>query len=556
MAAPSEPWSITDSSTDAPGTGAPEADATTGAGAGHVLVWHRRDLRTADNAALRAAAAAAEVVTPVFVLDPAFYDERSLACDARVEFCFDCLADLREQYRDLGTDLVLLAGDPVERLRALLDAGDADAVYLNREVTVGRARERDRTVLGWSGTRAFADDGIVRTDADRTFRRSEPPADGDGDAGDESGPDARDGWAEQCEAHLEAAPHPRPEGLTATPVASTLTLDDARERWDVAPAKERVPRGGTTAARARLDRFVETIREYPRSVAQPARAERYCSRLSPYLKFGALSLRQVYRRLHERAPDCHGRETYVSRLFWNRHYTQKLADWPGARYRTVNPVFRNLHRETSDPALVAAWKEGRTGFPLVDAAMRALVETGWINFRARAMCVSVFSYLLGGWWREGAEFFYYHLIDADPAINFQQWQSQSGLVGAHPIRVYDPAKQAREYDPDGEYVRRYVPELAPLPDEHLPRPEKTPPSVQAEVGVRVGEDYPSPVVDYEREARRAREEMARLHDRAEEALFSDPELLRRASLSRRREREDGERRRGGGDGGQATLEEF
>jgi deoxyribodipyrimidine photo-lyase len=165
-----------------------------------------------------------------------------------------------------------------------------------------------------------------------------------------------------------------------------------------------------------------------------------------------------------------------------------------------------------------------------------------------------YSYVLQEWWKSGADFLYSHLVDADPGINYCQWQSQAGLVGVHPIRVYDPAKQVREYDPDGDYVRRYVPELADLPDEHLARPEKAPLAVQEECGVRVGEDYPYPVVDYERRAAEARELMARHHERAQEALKSDPELWRRASLSRgRREEADADPVQASG---QASLDEF
>jgi deoxyribodipyrimidine photo-lyase len=500
-----------------------------------VLVWHRADLRTVDNAALAAAARDGRPC-PVFVADPAFYDDRGLACDARVEFCFECLADLRERYRDLGSDLAILHGDPVERLGDLLDAGDGEAktdrrLYFERGVPTAGGLARDEALLERDVVRAFGDDGIVR-----------------------GGGWSRDGWQSQCEAYFEGDRHPEPDALPPTPLTSDVTLDDLRTRYDVDPTKERVPRGGRTPGLRRLDRFVDTVHEYPESVAPPAKAETHTSRLSPYLKFGALSPREVYQRVHAEAPDCRGREMFTSRLFWNRHYRQKLADWPGWRERSVNPVFRNLHRADHDPDLVAAWREGRTGFPMVDAAMRALVQTGFVNFRMRALVATFYSYVLREWWKPGADFLYSHLVDADPGINYCQWQSQAGLVGVHPIRVYDPAKQVREYDPEGDYVRRYVPELAGLPDEHLARPEKAPLSVQEDCGVRVGEDYPYPVVDYERRAAEARELMARHHERAQEALKSDPELWRRASLSRgRREETDADPVQASG---QASLDEF
>ncbi|MFC7138097.1 FAD-binding domain-containing protein [Halobaculum litoreum] len=171
---------------------------------------------------------------------------------------------------------------------------------------------------------------------------------------------------------------------------------------------------------------------------------------------------------------------FRDRLYWNRHYTQKLQDWPGWTDRAVNPVFRRLNWDRRDDDLIAAWKAGETGYPMVDASMRCLRATGWLNFRMRAMCASFFGYVLEQPWRVGADHFYEHLIDADPAINYTQWQYQTGLTGIAAVRVYNPRKQVRENDPDGEFVHRWVPELADVPPRHLDEPEKMPLATQAE----------------------------------------------------------------------------
>jgi len=493
-----------------------------------IIVWHRSDLRPADNVALAAAARDGDPI-PLFCFDPQFYGADGLACDARLRFLHESLADLRGQYRALGSDLALLHGDPRERLRDLLD--EYDALYVNRDVTARYGRDRDDDVFAWDAVRAFGDDGIVR-DADET--RSE--------------------WREQATAWMEADPHPAPETLPANPLDSEVTIDDIEAHYDTSPAKTNVPEGGRAPALRRLDQFADDLPAYPGNVAPPAAAESGCSRLSAYLKFGCLSVREVYQRIQS-APACRGCEMYESRLFWNRHYKQKLADWAGWTDRTVNPVFRGYNRSNHDPELLAAWKEGRTGFPLVDAAMRALAETGFINFRMRAMCASFLTYVLREPWQYGADFYYYHLVDADPGINHTQWQSQAGVVGVHPVRVYDPAKQIREYDPDGEFVREYVPELSALPDTHLPRPEKAPLAVLDEAGIELGADgdYPRPVVDYERRASEARDRFARLSDRAREAIET-PTVWQRASLSRNR-REQLRETDAEADG-QASLDDF
>lgn len=520
-----------------------------------ILVWHRDDLRTVDNAALAAAATDGRPA-PLFVFDPRYYGGRSLACDARLRFLHECLADLDRQYRDRGSALALRHGDPRQVLRSLLEAGTVDEIYCNRSTTARYGREVAETVRSWDAVRTFSDDGIRRTDR----RHRDGTVAVDTREGWDDGDDTAVPWQDHCEAYLEREPAERPAALPDNPVASTTSVEAVEDRYDVTPAKSGVPPGGTVAGNERLSAFCDRISEYPSVVSPPAAAAERSSRLSPRLAFGALSVRQVYRAV-ESAPDCRGTSMYRSRLFWNRHYTQKLADWPGWTDRAVNPVMRGLWRDDHDPELVAAWKAGRTGFPMVDAAMRALVETGYLNFRTRAMTASFFHYVLREWWRRGADFMYRHLIDADPAINYTQWQSQCNLTGVHPVRIYDPAKQLREYDPDGEFVREYVPELAPLPDEHLPKPEKAPLAVQEDAGVRIGEDYPRPVVDFERRAAETRAQYADLADRAEEAL-SDARVRRRGSFSnRRREDETGDADGDGSDdegaaAGQSSLGDF
>ncbi|ELZ49999.1 deoxyribodipyrimidine photolyase [Halorubrum coriense DSM 10284] len=162
--------------------------------------------------------------------------------------------------------------------------------------------------------------------------------------------------------------------------------------------------------------------------------------------------------------------------------------------------------------------------------MRCLRETGRLNFRMRALCASVYFHVLQQPWRIGADHFYEHLIDGDPAINYTQRQSQCGLVGRPGLRLYDPRKQVRDQDPDGEFVGRWVPELDPLPAAHLDAPEKTPLAVQREVGVRIGEGYPYPVADYERARLEFRERYGAVHGAAA-ARLGDEDIARRASLS-------------------------
>jgi deoxyribodipyrimidine photo-lyase len=514
---------------------------------GTILVWHRTDLRVRDNPALDRATALARdneaTIQPVFVFDPRFYGSKSLACDGRIAFLHECLSSLREQYRERGAELAFLHGEPAERFGALLRRTSTPYSHLcyTRHPTARYGARRDDEL------RSHIDDGDESADFQRCRTTIEAVPEGAivFDA-QERGIDSREGWAEQCEEYLrdECYLSPDPDVLVSetNAPASDVTIKGIEARYEVDPVKRDVPRGTHRAAHRRLDWFAraKTIDQYPGGISPPAQAEQRTSRLSPYLRFGVLSARQVYRAGVERGGAERARDLFESRLYWNRHFRQKLADNPTLTREAVNPVLRGLYTDDEhDPELVAAWKEGRTGFPMVDASMRALTETGWLNFRMRAMIASFFGYVLKQWWRIGADFMYFHLIDADPAINYAQWQMQCGLVGCHPNRVYNPRKQARENDPDGEFVRAYVPELRDLPTEFLARPERAPVHVQHERDTTIGDgpdaDYPYPVVDFDREATLAREQFSRLADQARAAL-DDPDVRRRASLSRNRRR--------------------
>jgi len=478
------------------------------------VVWHRGDLRVHDNPALNEAVENHEEVNPVFVVDPNFYGEDS-NCDARIEFVFSCTEELDPEYRSLGSSLSILHGKSIKRLKEL-----DEEVYFNVDVHAGYARERDLKAKE-EGFIAVRDDGI---------QRQKP---------------TRDGWGEKVEEWFESAPHTVPDSIPENSVENDITIEEARDIYDVKPRKP-VPEAGETAAKEGPEEFLEGIETYPQSISPPLAAEGEetgligTSKLSPYFSVGALSLRTAYTRAKEvqkRKATESEVEMFTERLFWNRHFTQKLQDNPELPYRAVNPVFRGMNRNSHDPDLVEAWKNGETGYPLVDASMRSLSDKGWLNFRSRAMVASFFTYILKQPWWIGARHMRRELIDGDTAINYAQWQMQSGLVGVHPNRIYNPTKQVEENDPEGGYVQKYVPELSDVPSEYIAEPWKMPDEVQQGVGVILGKDYPEPVVDFDKEADRARKAYSNLADRAREAL-SDPEVYERASLPERRSREE------------------
>ena len=471
------------------------------------VVWHRRHLRTRDHPALTYAAREYETILPLFVFDPRFYGDDGLACDARIRFLHESLTDLDDQYRQRGGRLSFAHGDPIEILSRFRAAG--------WEI-VATADPTGR--YGWQRDNAAA------ADCDVTF------VDGDGLVRDAADP--REGWSDAVEEWFTDDQYAwDPEAVSLAAVETPVTIDRIESAYDISPTKTDVPPGGTEAARDRLRLFTDAIGSYPGNISAPVDAKTGTSRLSPYLRFGCLSVREVYQHVDANAAG-RGKEMFVSRLYWNRHYNQKLEDWPGWMDRAVNPAMEGFHADSHDPDLVEAWKEGQTGYPMVDASMRCLAATGWLNFRMRAMCASFYCDLLQQPWQIGADWFYYHLIDADPAINYTQFQTQAGIVGVNMLRVYNPRKQVQDNDPDGEFIQEWVPELAALPDEHLDQPERTPLHIQDDCGVSIGEDYPYPIVEYEAARRSIVDELDAIKPVAERAL-ADSEVARRASLSRR-----------------------
>ena len=482
------------------------------------VVWHRKHLRLEDQKAVSRAVADSDAVCPLFVFDPSFYADDGLACDARIRFLEEAVASLDRLYAATpapathvtatsggkaleaaaesatpapepggtrpdtlqGADppgLTIGYGDPVNLLARFVERGWNVVTMATPTSRYGQRRdERVREACGDAMT-FVSGDGLVR---DAEWPRSD--------------------WQPHITDWLAASQHaPGWDNHDTVRVAIQTGVTPALvdRRFDITPTKTQVPVGTHRAATTALREFADRIRSYPGNISAPQDARDGTSGLSPYLNFGLLSVRQAHQYVDGNAPSCRGAEMFESRLVWNLHYNQKLVDWAGWTEKAVNPVFEGQNEDRHDDSLVTAWKQGRTGFPMVDASMRCLCQTGWLNFRMRAMCASFFTHIFHQPWWIGANWYHHHLIDSDVGINYTQWQSQAGLIGKPSQRVYNPRKQVRDQDPDGEWIAEWVPELAALPSEFLDRPEKAPLAVQDECGVRIGETYPRPVVDFE-----------------------------------------------------------
>jgi len=453
------------------------------------LLWLRRDLRVHDHPALMAALGAAEAVVPVYVLDPRLLDGPRASAN-RTWFLLGTLRALARDLEALGAPLVVRTGRPEEVIPALAaDAGAGD-VFASRDVSPF-ARRRDAAVaetLAAAGRQLRLGPGLLVAEPEEVHTTDGRPV-------TVFAPFARR-WAAVPRRPLLGAPPAipsLPRGVIATnrlPAGPPPTAD---------PALLPVP--GEPAARDRLAAWAA-------SAALPGYAEGRnrldadgTSRLSADLKFGTLSPLEVL--LAAEGPG-EGRRVFVSELCWREFYAHALWHFPHVGRGAYRPAYDAVPW-IDDPAGLAAWQKGRTGYPVVDAAMRQLAASGWMHNRARMIAASFLAKDLLVDWRRGEAHFMVHLVDGDVAANNGgwQWTAGTGTDAAPYFRVFNPVAQGRRFDPEGAYVRGWVPELASVPDAYVHEPWTMPPDVQAAAGCVIGRDYPAPLVDHAEARRRA-----------------------------------------------------
>ena len=445
------------------------------------LLWLTRDLRVHDHPALRAALDRCERVVPVFCFDDRLLRGRH-ASGPRTQFLLECLADLDER---LGGRLVLRRGAPERELPAL--AREAGARELHFSADSGPfARRRIERVVRAAGVPAFAHPGLHAVDdlGERPYRVFTP---------------YHRWWL--AEPRREVIDRPRSFGSLPSSVRKGRLPTLAE--LGLSQKVEEPPPGGETAARERLSRFLRSgLRDY--ATGHDALDRDGTSRLSPYLHFGCLSPREV----EERVPDG----AFRRQLCWRDYYHHVLLHFPRNARSEFQERYRGSIRWSHAERRFEAWCEGRTGFPLVDAGMRQLRREGWMHNRARLVVGSFLTKDLGIDWRWGERHFMRLLVDGDAANNNGNWQWIASVgVDPQPVyrRIYNPARHMERYDPEGAYVRRYVPELREVPDRSLAEPWTMPEDVQRGCGCVIGRDYPEPIVDHAQARRAALERYAR-----------------------------------------------
>ena len=455
------------------------------------LVWLRRDLRLHDHPALRAALDGHETVIPVFCFDDGLIGGRH-ASGPRTQFLLDCLAELDDGLRSRGSRLFVRRGRPERELAELAGTAGAEAVHFSADVSPF-ARRRQRQVKGAleaEGVAVHPHPGLFAVDALEPIRTQA------GDPYTVFTPFHRN-WLKQPRRDVLAAPRALPTPPRGVAPGGLPRLSDLGLEQEVA---EPAP-GGERAGRAALQRFLGgPVGDY--EDGRDALSGGSVSRLSPYLHFGCVSPREIEQQL----PAGAGAEAFRRQLCWRDFYAHVIGHFPANARSEFQPRYRGAIRWSRTQKRFDAWRDGRTGFPVVDAGMRQLRREGWIHNRARLLVGSFLTKDLGIDWRWGERWFMRLLIDGDEASNNGNWQWIAS-VGVDPQpayrRIYNPGRQQARFDPDGVYVRRYVPELERVPDRYLAEPWTMPDDVQRESGCRIGHDYPAPIVDHAQARREA-----------------------------------------------------
>lgn len=461
--------------------------------------WIRRDLRLEDNTALDAALAHADEVIPLFILDDRLLVSARLS-GPRVAWMLDGLSALDADLRRRGSSLVVRRGDPARELLAICADAEASAIFLNRDYSPFAAR-RDRAVMDALSAAGYH----VNTFKDAVLHEADEVLTPRGTPYGVYTP-YRKAWL-ALPKPIARPPRLRhgafvPAGVIASlPIPSPAALDATPAGSPAVPA-------GAEHAKRRLDAFIAgPISSYA------ARRDRLdldgTSVLSPYLRWGMLSPRQCYwaaERALASAPDESSRRgvaAWIGELVWREFFSQLLATHPDSIRRNLRSDYDGLAWENRSDWL-AAWTEGRTGYPIVDAAMRQLNATGWAPNRARLIVASFLCKDLLIDWRLGTAVFMRLLLDGDVANNVGNWQWTAGVgADAAPyFRVFNPTTQGQRYDPNGAYIHRWVPELAHVPPALIHTPERMTPEEQRQAGCVLGDDYPLPIVDHAAQRRR------------------------------------------------------
>lgn len=483
------------------------------------IVWFKRDLRVQDHAPL-AAACAVGAVLPLFCWEPSVWGGDDYAKQHQM-FIEECLSQLKTELQKIGLNLQVSNLGIIETLNLIAKQYAIAGIYSHEETGNAATFAVDKNVAVWCNTHNIAWQEMSQNGVVRRLK-------------------SRNHWAQHWEQRMHAPLIQKPaiqkpviqkqmlqKPISMWPAGHTISLDSFQQY--IRPIatgqdKPRRQRGGRSHALEVLNSFLDgRATKFRGGISSPLTAVTAGSRLSPYLAYGCISMKEVVQASRERrdlakeTPHLFsdrlsaGLVGFESRLHWHCHFMQKLESEPEMEFANLHHAHDDMRDEQlsdiESHRRIQSWSAGETGWPLVDACMAMLRATGWINFRMRAMLMSTASYLYWLHWRGSGLYLAREFLDYEPGIHWPQTQMQSGTTGINTLRIYNPIKQAQQQDPTGAFVRHWLPALKHVPDTWIFEPYLMPKTLQLQYGCVLDIDYPAPIIDITQAMREAKDKI-------------------------------------------------
>ena len=447
------------------------------------ILWFKKDLRIEDNEALIEASKKYKVL-PIYIIDKEFWSQNTYS-DRQWQFCKESLIDLNADLKLLGQELAIRTGDVIEIFEEISKLYKIKGIYSHQDTGDYYIYKRDKKIRQWATKKNIKWQEYLQFSV---FR----------------GKTNRDNWSKNWKEHLEKNIPQIKQKLNPVNFKIGKIPSDDFFKFKEDKCLGRL-KGGRKEGLLRLETFFsKDIFFYSKNISNPDKSRETCSRLSPYITWGCLSIREVYRK--STLKNDLNRKMFKSRIAWHCHFIQKLESEPELEFREFHIYFQNLRRKNNN--YLQLWSEGNTGYPFLDACMRSLNHYGWLNFRMRAMLMSFASHDLWIPWQESGQVLARKFIDYEPGIHWCQCQMQSGTTSINTNRIYNPVKQGKDHDPEGEFIREWVPELKNIPTHFIHEPWLI---VNYEEYKNLNKiNYNNPIVDIKETSRSARKKLYKI----------------------------------------------